>query len=424
MRILLLSQFYPPIVGGEERHVRNLGAALAQRGHAVSVATQWTPLARGEVVDSDGGVRVHRIRGSLQRMSGLFTESDRRHAPPFPDPELVTGLRRIMVEEQPDIVHAHNWIMASFLPLAAWSRAGLVVTLHDYGLVCPKKNLVRDEQICAGPSLTKCLPCATAHYGTPGKACVTVLGNFATRAWARRRVGRFVAVSHAVARYNRLDEPPARFEVIPNFVPDDVANVSSETDPRLQDLPGGEYILFVGDLMRLKGIDVLLQAYSQLERAPALVLIGRRCRDTPTTLPPNVHILSMWPHSAIMQAWRRCLFAVAPSTGPEACATVVMEAMASGKPVVATDIGGMPDLIDDGTTGVLVPPGDVASLARAMQHMLDNRDLIARMGFGSLAKAEQLKASSVIPRIERVYQDVQLEREAARRANGYLRQSV
>jgi glycosyltransferase involved in cell wall biosynthesis len=423
MRILLLSQFYPPIVGGEERHVRNLGAALAQRGHAVSVATQWTPLAP-EASNSDGEVRVHRVRGSLQRLPRLFTESERRHAPPVPDPELVLGLMRIIAKEQPDVVHAHNWMMASFLPLTAWSKAPLVVTLHDYGLVCPKKNLVRDEQICTGPRVAECLPCATAHYGTRSKACVTVFGNFATRFWALRSVSRFIAVSRAVARHSRLEERHARFEVIPNFVPNDVASVADESDPRLQQLPEGDYILFVGDLMRLKGINVLLQAYAQLERAPALVLIGRRCRDTPSELPRNVHVLSMWPHGAIMQAWRRCVFAVAPSTGPEACATVVMEAMASGKPVIATQIGGMPDLVDDGKTGFLVAPGEVAPLASAMQHLLDDRDLVARMGLESLAKAEQLKAGSVVPRIERVYADVQLEKHAAARSNGYLREPV
>jgi glycosyltransferase involved in cell wall biosynthesis len=424
MRILLLSQFYPPIIGGEERHVRNLGAALVQRGHTVSVATQWTPLVQGEAMESDGEVRVHRIRGSLQRIQGLFTESDRRHAPPFPDPELATGLKRIVKDEQPDVVHAHNWMMASFLPMARWSRAGLVATLHDYGLVCPKKNLVRDGQICAGPQLSTCLPCTTAHYGTRGKAWVTMAGSAVTRAWALRRVDRFIAVSHAVARHNRLAELGARFEVIPNFVPNGVANFGDEPDPRLQQLPGDGYILFVGDLMRLKGIDVLLEAYSKLAGAPALVLIGRRCHDTPTVLPPNVHVLSMWPHGAIMQAWRRCLFAVAPSTGPEACATVVMEAMASGKPVIATDIGGMPDLIDDGLTGALVPPGDAAALASAMRRLLDDRELLVRMGAASLVKAEQLKAGSVVPRIERVYRDVRFEKQARRRRKEYAGEQV
>ena len=70
MRVLLLTQFYPPIIGGEERHVRNLGAALSRRGHKVSVATQTAPGAGAN--DMDGAVRVHRLRGTLQRMSRLY----------------------------------------------------------------------------------------------------------------------------------------------------------------------------------------------------------------------------------------------------------------------------------------------------------------------------------------------------------------
>jgi glycosyltransferase involved in cell wall biosynthesis len=159
-------------------------------------------------------------------------------------------------------------------------------------------------------------------------------------------------------------------------------------------------------MMRLKGIDVLLKAYAGLRRAPPLVLIGRRVADTPTEFPPNVHVLGTWPHSAIMHAWRRSLFGVLPSVGPEACATVIMEAMASGKAVVATDIGGMPDLVDPGATGLLVPPGDAQALAQAMQGLLDDGALLARLGTTSLARVERLKAGAVVTRIEQVYRDV------------------
>jgi glycosyltransferase involved in cell wall biosynthesis len=413
VRILLLTQFYPPIVGGEERHVRNLGAALARRGHRVSIATLWIPGAEAE--EMDGEVRVHRIRGTLQRVSGLFAENERRHAPPFPDPELTLGLQRLVAAERPEIVHAHNWLLASFLPLAPWCSAKLVVTLHDYSLVCAKKNLMRDGAVCAGPALARCLPCATRHYGI-AKGSATAAANFATGFFARHTVDRFIAVSHSVARHSRLAEHGAAFEVIPNFVPDDVGHLGPPNDACLDELPGGGFILFVGDLMHLKGVDVLLDAYSRLAGAPPLVLIGRRCRDTPTVLPPNVHLFSMWPHSAIMHAWRRCLFAVAPSVGPEACATVVMEAMASGKPVVATDIGGMPDLIEDGRTGLLVAPDDAAALAGAMRRLLDDRALAAAMGSASLERVEELKAGAVVSRIEGVYREVQRDRPVARGA--------
>src|SRR5713226_1434111 len=107
MRILMLTQFfYPPTVGGEERHVADLCIELAARGHEVSVATLWQ---KGfPEFEIDRSVRIHRIRGTMQRMGMLFSESDRRHAPPFPDPEVMYALRRIILQEHPDIVHAHN----------------------------------------------------------------------------------------------------------------------------------------------------------------------------------------------------------------------------------------------------------------------------------------------------------------------------
>jgi glycosyltransferase involved in cell wall biosynthesis len=402
MRILLLSQFYPPVIGGEERHVRNLGAALAQRGHHVSVGTLMHP--GSPETELDGAVRVHRLRGTLQRLSGLYADSERRHAPPFPDPELVLALKQLVAKERPDIVHAHNWIYASFLPLKVLNGARLVVTLHDYGLVCAKKNFMHlGAHLCSGPALAKCLPCAARHYGAV-KAAATTVGNWASTFAARRVVDRFIAVSQAVARHTGLNRGGSPYDVIPNFVPDDVAVLGPE-DSWLRELPGDGFILFVGDMMRLKGIDVLLKAYAGLERAPPLVLIGRRVADTPTEFPPNVHVFSTWPHSAIMHAWRRSLFGVLPSVGPEACATVVIEAMASGKAVVASDIGGMPDLVDHGETGLLVPPGDAQALAQAMETLLQDRALLARLEATSLAKVGRLKAGAVVTRIEQAYRD-------------------
>jgi glycosyltransferase involved in cell wall biosynthesis len=403
MRILLLSQFYPPVIGGEERHVRNLGAALAERGHDVIVGTTMHP--GSPEIELDGAVRVHRLRGTLQRLSGLHTDSERRHAPPFPDPELVLALKHLVAQEKPDLVHAHNWIYASYLPVKPFSGAPLVVTLHDYGLVCAKKNFMHlGTNLCSGPTPTKCLPCAARHYGT-AKATATTLGNLATSFAARRMVDRFIPVSQAVARNAGLTGSDTPYEVIPNFVPDDIG-VPGPEDPRLEQLPPDGFILFVGDMMRLKGIDVLLSAYAGLEQAPPLTLLGRRTSDTPSEFPPNVHILGTWPHSAIMHAWRRSLFGVLPSVGPEACATVIMEAMTCGKAVVASDIGGMPDIVDNDGTGLLVPAGDPLALRQAMQRLLDDRALLDRLGATSLARVKRLQADAVVTRIEQVYRDV------------------
>jgi glycosyltransferase involved in cell wall biosynthesis len=82
-----------------------------------------------------------------------------------------------------------------------------------------------------------------------------------------------------------------------------------------------------------------------------------------------------------------------------------MEAMAVARPVVGTRTGGIPDLIDDGRTGLLVPHSDPAALARALQRLLTNPELRARMSDAALVKFESFTASRVVPSIERVYRD-------------------
>ena len=170
MRILLLAQFFPPDIGGEERHVFNLAKALAGRGHEVAVATQ----RMADVPDQEtltSGVRVHRFATAAMRLPGVYSSS-RTHHPPLPDPLGVRELSRITRQERPHVVHAHNWIVNSALALRRSSptrwRFGLVLTLHDFSHVCATKRLMRMGSPCEGPAVARCLPCATAHYG-PGR---------------------------------------------------------------------------------------------------------------------------------------------------------------------------------------------------------------------------------------------------------------
>jgi len=408
MRVLLLTQFYPPVIGGEERHVRNLAAALVRRGHDVCVATQWSPGLQEREVDN--GAQIYRLRGTMQRATWLFKESERPHAPPFPDPELVLGIRRIMLSEKPDIVHAHNWMVHSYTPLKRIFNVPLVVTMHDYSLTCPKKTLLYDGKLCDGPAATKCLSCATELYGIM-KGTVATLGCVAMGALERRTVDMFLPVSRSVAELNGLKNLAVNFEVIPNFIPDDVESLSSDLNPCLNDLPA-EYMLFVGDFRDYKGLRVLLDAYSRMVTAVPLVLIGRPTQEIPTVECPGVHVFHNWPHDAVMHAWSRCLFGVAPSIGPEPCATVVMEAMAFGKPMIVTNIGGMPDLVADGRTGLIVRPNDPIALAKAMNIFLANSDMRCRMGENCRDWVEKLRARTVVDRIVRVYEALKRNQSA------------
>jgi glycosyltransferase involved in cell wall biosynthesis len=107
-----------------------------------------------------------------------------------------------------------------------------------------------------------------------------------------------------------------------------------------------------------------------------------------------------------MAAFRRCLFAVLPSICLDACPTTVLEAMASGRPVVATTTGGIVDMIVDGETGLLVPPGDEHKLAEAVARLLNDADLRVRLAAGARERVQRFAASAVVERLEAVYAQV------------------
>ncbi len=403
MRIVMLAQFYWPVIGGEERLVQDLSVELARRGHEVAVATLWHEgLAEFEL---DRGVRVYRIHGIAQRARWLFTEPGRRHAPPWPDPEVTQSLRRVIAQERPQIVHAHNWLVYSFLPLKLWSRARLVMTLHDYSLVCAKKRLMWKGAPCSGSGLTKCLACASDHYGLM-KGIPVALSNWVMGAVERATVDMYLPISQAVALKNGLVDSHLPFQVIPNFVPNAVGESIPDSDPYLAQLPKEDYLLFVGDLSRDKGIEVLLRAYVDLVNPPPLVLIGRKCADTPAEFPRNVIFLNSWPHEAVMAAWRRSSIALAPSAWPEPFGLVVIEAMAAGRPVIASRTGGLPDIVVDGETGLLVPPGDPDALRQALERLLADRELRERMGQAGRRRVTEFRARTIVPLVEQIYQMV------------------
>ena len=399
----MLAQFYPPTIGGEERHVRDLSIELAARGHEVSVATLWHKgLADFEI---DRGVRIHRIRGTMQRMSILFSYDDRQFAPPFPDPEALWALRRIILQEHPDIIHAHNWIVHSFTPLKAWSKAKLVMALHDYSLVCVQKRLMHHGVRCTGPGFMKCLNCATDFYGF-GKGVPTTLANRFWGEMERRTVDMFLPVSQAVAEETQLVKRKAPYRIIPNFIPDNADIACDDANPFLAQLPNEDFLLFVGDLMPDKGVNVLLQAYGEMDTQMPLVLIGRPTAGLSESLPPNVLLMGGWPHDAVMSAWNRCTAALTPSICPDSCPTTAMEAMAMGKPVIASRIGGLSDIIINGETGFLVPPGEPHALREAIQYLLDDPMRRERMGNMAKQRVVEFQAKAVVSRIEQVYHEL------------------
>jgi glycosyltransferase involved in cell wall biosynthesis len=407
MRVLMLAQSYAPIVGGIEHMVESMSAELAKRGHEVSVATMRQPGA--DPVGSER-VPVHPLGSAVHDIPGLSLDQERHHAPPGPDPRTTLELRRLVKELQPDVVHAHDWLIHSYLPLDRRAEAGLVLSMHDYGLACATKRYMHREAVCSGPETLKCVRCANEVYGGTAKGTTAALGTRASERRMHRHIDVFLPVSNAVREFSRIG-PADTCRVVPNFVSEQPEPLAD--DPSLEQLPDEPFILYFGDVSVQKGVDNLVAAYRELDSPPPLVLIGRRFEGEIEDTAGAV-ALGRMPHRAVLEALRRSLFGVAPSIWPDPFPVVALETAAAGKPIVASRIGGLQDSVADGESGILVPPGDRAALATALRTLVEDDALRERMGADAEKRQKTLfTPDTVVPQYEEAY-ELALERRRAR----------
>ncbi|BCY14115.1 glycosyltransferase family 4 protein [Actinoplanes sp. L3-i22] len=405
MKILHLSNLYAPVIGGLERSIATSSAELVRRGHEVTVLTLATPAAPGH--ETLGGVRVHRVRSIANTLvPGLNQDPGKPFHPTVPDPLTSTDIARLLRAEHYDVVHSHDWLMYSYLPLrrARFGRPH-VHTAHDFGLTCVRKTFSRNGRPCPGPSLARCVSCASVQYGGPRSLALTA----GLHAHRHRGIDALTAISTSVARALTQANLPGDLpvKVLSSLVPDGLDTLA-RAEPRPDWLPEGDYLLFVGALGPHKGIGVLFDAFRKLVDgwpgpgpAPKLVCLGTRRDDTPAP-PQGTLIRHDVPHAQVMAAWHGAVAGVVPSLN-EGMGQVAVEAMLGGAPLVASAAGGLTDVVTDGESGLLVPPGDVPALHAALLRVLTDHDLAARLRAGGHRRGLDFTAARVVPQIEEVY---------------------
>lgn len=403
MRILVATDHYPPYIGGAQIQSRLLAHELQRRGHEVTVATvAQTGLPLRE---DDAGVAVHRLR-QLRTIPGLMRSRQQYHQPPFPDPVTIVSLLRLMRQVRPDVVHSYGWISYSCAAALLGQRTPLLLTARDYAYSCANRTLLRDGEECTGPGLAKCTACAGRHYGRP-RGWIAALGVRGSAPLLRHKTTAVHSISSylekIVARDFLEDHGVTPMRVIPDAVSLMTSPSAEGGETQLTRLPSEPFLLFIGALRRVKGVEELLAAYQRLDRPPPLVLLGTMEPDSPATFPDGVRVLTDVPHEAVLRACDRCLFGVMPSKWPEPFGTVVCEVMSRGKPVIGTKPGGHTDLIVDGQTGFLVPAGDVSALAEAMQTLIADDARRERFGEAARLRADLFTPEVSLPRIEQFY---------------------
>lgn len=404
MRILMLSDFYPPVSGGAERYIKALAEGLVDRGHEVLVITMAEDGKPKQ--ENEKGVEIFRVNGFFTSIPFLFAERNRRFHPPTADPSIINTIKNALKNYYPQIIHSHGWVTYSALHIKSAYRIPLVVTLHDHGFICPTKAFLSDGKVCGMPLTLRCIQCGRTNYGL-----LKSLASYSGVKLGKQRlhlVDRFIAPSSWVKGVHsvHLGISEDKFVVIPAFYNQEELDIHGESNVKLPE----HFILFVGVLAPYKGVDVLLEAYRKLDTRIKLVLIGTRSPNYCYQSDEDVVVIENAPHDLVMQAWQKCRFGVVPSICADSFPTVALEAMACRKAIIASDVGGLRDIVVQGETGLLVPPADTAALSEAMKLILEDSTLSKEAGERAYQRfLSNYAASSVIPQVESVY--LQLARD-------------
>ena len=357
MRIALVCPYAWQASGGVQVHVKNLAERLRDRGHeTVVLAPTITPPTEPWVRSVGRPIRVH-YRGTVAPIAPLAYRRT----------------RGALIEFRPDVVHVHEPLTPSASMFAAIaSKVPVVATVHAY----------LDRSIAmelAAPLLR--------------------------RVWKRVAVG--IAVSEAAASFLRRALPGAALEIVPNGV--DVEAFSA-AEPR-DDLPAGRRILWVNRLDAQKGFPVALAAFSKvLVDVPeaTLVVVGDgKDREALKLLTGSalarVEMRGAVPNEEVPTYHAACEVFVAPAVGQESFGIVLVEAMAAGIPIVATDIPGYQEVLSDGVEGLLVPPRDPEALAAGVVRVLTEPGLADRLGDAGRERARTFDWPIVVDRLEELY---------------------
>ena len=303
-------------------------------------------------------------------------------------PEAVRKIGALIDRTRPDVVHCHNvyhQLTPSIIGAAKRRGVPVILTLHDYKPVCPVYLRLRTGAVCSqcldrGFSRVVVNRCAD---GSLRKSAVLyaeavvqrILGNY-EKLDAVIAPSEFMRDSVTVRRF-----PAGKVSVIPNGV--DIQAIQSSAED-------GGYVFYMGRLSSEKGIDTLLEAHAAIAERIKLVVAGTGpLEEDLRARYPKAQFLGHLSGTALGDAIRKASVVVVPSNWYENCPMSVLEAMAYGKPVVGSDMGGIPELIVHGETGLLFPAGDHNALRAQLLQLMQSPELRKRLGAAGRNRAEE-----------------------------------
>lgn len=369
MRVALVGPYSSPgrARGGVESAFQNLLGGLAAQGD-LELDVLTFARAAGPGQDDSNGVRVHRL-AAPERFNNLTLYRGSRRA-----------LGRALEDLQPQIVHAQDALGHGYVCLRAARRAPVVVSVH--GIVRETRNSLTSRR---------------------DRLQVTVAG---------------VAVERYCVRHAEYLLQPTRYpqeyfdgEIGGRIV--DVGNAVADAFFELEPDPEQGRILYAGGITHGKRVLDLVDAFARVDKGSLRLAGGAPDREYAAAVAKRIRqlglegrasLLGQLDSEAMLDEYRRAAVLVLPSA-QETSPMVIAEAMAAGVPVVATRVGGVPYLVEEGRTGFLVDVGDTDGLAQRVAALLGDERTRASFAAAARSRAEQFRAAAVAARVRAVYEE-------------------
>ena len=401
MRVLLLNSFYYRR-GGAEIHVLDLERHLKSRGHEVAVfamqhpqnlSTPWSEFFPSNIEYA----KPHSIAGALTA-GGRVVYSR----------ESATNLNALLKEFKPDIAHVHcihHHLSLSVLDVLRRRRVPIVWTLHDFRLVCPNTDLIHAGTVCEecrGGRFWNCLRYRCKSGSLPRSLAAVLDSSLALMRGSYGAIDCFISPSEFLAeKVTAMGLRPRRMEVLPNFVTPDGGN-------NVGDARRG--VLYVGRLSWEKGASVLIEAASSISQTLTIAGDGPAKQEM-VALAAARGVDARFPgwldEQSVREAMANARVLAVPSLWYENCPLVVLEGMGRRIPLVASDLGGMHELLDGGRCGWLARPGEASDWSRVMNLAFSDPERSAKLAEEAYARLlSRHSVDGFMRRLEDVYSSV------------------
>ena len=390
MKILLVNKFHY-IKGGSETYYFGLGELLEKSGHDVIYFSMKDdknkpcPQEKYFVENVDFNAPMGKFKLMKTALKMLYSREAKKK------------FKKLILDEKPDIIHLNifqSQLTASIVDVAHKYRIPIVYTAHDLKSVCPNYQMLNHGEVCEKCLHGKYINCFKTSCMKDSRL-KSLLATMEADVYKRRKTYRKMDLIITPSEFYKRKIDEAKIADCPvihmtNFLPQGTQYSAVSKV--------GDYILYFGRLSREKGIITLVEAYSRSNCDLPLYIVGTgpvkeevEGKIKELSMVDKIKLLGFKSGRELKDivAASRCV--VLPSEWYENGPYSIMEAMAAGKPVIVSNLGGLPELVDDGVTGYIVPAKDAEKLAEAIKKMCDmpSKDLLA-MGQAATQKAKSM----------------------------------